>query len=159
MEITIRPAQMTDVPGIAAVLRSIDYFTRFAEMAEADLLAQVERALVADQNTPDHQVWVAVDVSGQVLGYTAVHWLPYLILRAPEGYVSELFVHAQARGMGIGKSLLAEVKAEGKKRGCQRLSLLNGRQRESYERRFYAKDGWTERDTMVNFLFEIEEKR
>ena len=37
-----------------------------------------------------------------LVAYAAVHWLPYLILRGPEGFVSELFVDQAARGQGVG---------------------------------------------------------
>jgi len=35
-----------------------------------------------------------------------------------------------------------------------RLSLLNGRQRDSYRREFYKKNGWRKRDT-ANFVFDL----
>ena len=38
------------------------------------------------------------------------------------------------------------------RRDCSRLSLLNNRQRESYQRGFYAKNGWEERSDLVNFI-------
>ncbi len=47
------------------------------------------------------------------------------------------------------------VKAEAARRGCWRLSLLNMRGRESYERAFYAKDGWQEREDAANFVYEV----
>lgn len=90
------------------------------------------------------------------MGYTAVHWLPYLILSGPEGYVSELFVAEAARGMGVGKALLTAVKRTAAARGCSRLQLLNMRNRESYQRRFYEKDGWQEREQAANFVYPIK---
>lgn len=36
--------------------------------------------------------------------------------------------------------------------GCQRLSLINLRRRESYERQFYIKAGWQERAEAANFI-------
>jgi GNAT superfamily N-acetyltransferase len=56
----------------------------------------------------------------------------------------------------VGTRLLAAVKEEARKRGCARLSLLNGRTRPSYQREFYRKDGWQERETMANFIFELD---
>jgi hypothetical protein len=47
------------------------------------------------------------------------------------------------------------VKEEAKSRGCSRLSLLNMRDRESYQRAFYAKDGWEERTDAANFVFDL----
>ncbi|MCL6477309.1 MAG: GNAT family N-acetyltransferase [Peptococcaceae bacterium] len=84
---------------------------------------------------------VAENETGEVIGYTAVHWLPYLILAGPEGYVSELFIRRSVRGNGVGRMLLEEVKKQAVLRGCSRLLLLNGRNRESYVRGFYKKLG------------------
>jgi GNAT superfamily N-acetyltransferase len=86
-----------------------------------------------------------------------VHWLPYLLLPGPEGYVSELFLRESSRGLGIGGQLIETVKAEALKRNCSRLMLLNLRKRESYKRGFYKKQGWEERQEAVNFIFKMEE--
>jgi len=102
-----------------------------------------------------HTLYVAEDKEGSLLGYTNVHWLPYLFLAGPEGYVSELFIAQAARGQAVGSRLLQAVKEEARSRGCSRLSLLNMRDRESYQRGFYAKDGWEERPDAANFVFEL----
>ena len=73
-------------------------------------------------------------------------------MRGPEGYVSELFVRDGARGQGAGRELLRTVETEAKARGCQRLSLINLRRRESYQRQFYIKAGWQERAEAANFI-------
>jgi GNAT superfamily N-acetyltransferase len=75
----------------------------------------------------------------------------------PEGFVTELFVKSSARGYGVGAALLEAVIAEGKRRGCTRLSLLNNRHRESYQRGFYHKQGWQERGDLVNFIYPLGE--
>jgi GNAT superfamily N-acetyltransferase len=93
------------------------------------------------------------------VGYIAVHWLAYLFLPGLEGFISELFVREAARGAGVGRRLLEAVTQDAKKRGCYRLSLLNGRHRESYLRKFYEKLGWEERSIMVNFIYYIPEDK
>jgi GNAT superfamily N-acetyltransferase len=100
---------------------------------------------------------VVENSAGLITGYVAVHWIPYQFLPGPEGYVSELFVLADARGQGVGKELLARVKEEGRLRGAVRLSLLNLRTRPSYLRGFYSKDGWVERPEAANFIFRFDE--
>jgi len=87
-----------------------------------------------------------------VLGYVAVHWLPYLFLTGPEGFVSELFVRREARGRGLGRILLRIVEDEARSLGCARLQLINFRDRESYRRGFYAKAGWQERPDGASFV-------
>jgi GNAT superfamily N-acetyltransferase len=84
-----------------------------------------------------------------------VHYLPYFFLPGPEGYVSELFISAEARGQGIGTALLEQVIAEARRRGCARLSLINSRTRESYQRKFYEQHGWNERIEIAVFVLPL----
>jgi GNAT superfamily N-acetyltransferase len=154
-EASIRPAHLEDAPRLAAFLKGMNYFHRLGALSLEEVEAQVRRHLALCLADGSHAVYLAEDSAGRLLGYANVHWLPYLFLPGPEGYVSELFVTDEARGQGIGTRLLAMVKEEAANRGCWRLSLLNMRERESYQRAFYAKDGWVERDDAANFLFEF----
>jgi GNAT superfamily N-acetyltransferase len=158
MDIQIRKAQMDDVPALADLLRGLGLFSLLsAETLEATQ-ARVARHLALSLADDSHSVYVAESPSGEMVGYGAVHWLAYLILAGPEGYVSELFVRAAGRGLGVGRQLLATIKAEAQRRGCSRLMLLNRRQRESYRRQFYAKQGWEERKDMANFVYSLSEE-
>lgn len=158
MEIQIRKAQASDTPAITDVLRSLGFFARInaeaPETTQKRILAHLALAAADDS----HLILVAETPTGQIGGYCAVHWLPYLILPGPEGYVSELFVQEAWRGQGIGGRLLDEIKAAAQERGCSRLMLLNMRKRESYQRRFYPKQGWEERPEMANFVLPLIER-
>lgn len=156
MEINIRPAAPEDISAIAAILRGVEWFQRLAELPIEDLQVRLRQTFNECTADSSHQVLVAEDSQGTILGYTSVHWLPYLILDGPEGYVSELFIHAQARGSGVGTMLLDRVKEEARQRGCSRLMLLNSRERPSYQRDFYKKNGWREREAMANFVFDLK---
>lgn len=59
-----------------------------------------------------HTVRVATDSTGALIGYVAVHWLPYLFLSGPEGYVSELFVDETCRGHWVGSALIDAIVAQ-----------------------------------------------
>jgi len=102
-----------------------------------------------------HSVYVAEE-NGEVIGYIAVHWLPYLFQAGPEGYVSELFIHETARGRGVGGQLLDEAKKEAQARGCSRLMLVCGRSQESYKRKFYDKHGWRERAEVAYYVYPLK---
>jgi len=115
-------------------------------------LAEHLRLCLSDDS---HAVLVTESPEGAILGYVAVHWLPYLMLAGPEGYVSELFVSESARGAGLGTKLLEAVKDMAISRGCSRLMLVNRKTRESYQRGFYRKLGWEEREEFANFVLNL----
>lgn len=149
---TLRAAQPDDAPALAALLQGIGWFDRFATghpEAHADQLAP----LLAP--SPHQLQLVACDAQGQLIGYCAVHWLPIAILQGWEGYVSELFIADSARGLGVGSQLLDQVTAAARSRGCRRLWLVNNRQRDSYHRGFYARQGWQEQAQAARFVLDL----
>jgi GNAT superfamily N-acetyltransferase len=155
MATKIRKATPQDAPQLTVLLKEIGWFELFEseplEQAGSRVKSQIERCL-ADSS---HSLFVAEASEGSIVGYGSVHWLPYLFMRGPEGYVSELFVRESARGQGVGKQLLQAIDAEARARGCVRLSLINLRGRESYQRQFYVKAGWEERGEAANFIYRI----
>ena len=155
MEIQIRKLSAQDAPQIAELLKQIGWFEAFkSESIEAtsrQVRFYIEQCL-ADNS---HSAFAAQSPDGKIVGYGSVHWLPYLFLQGPEGYVSELFVREFARGQAIGRQLLKTIETEAKARGCVRLSLINLRNRESYVRQFYIKAGWEERPEAANFIYRI----
>jgi len=152
MEIEICIAEQSDLPGIAEILQELGWFADITAETTAQTRAHIANQLKLCQADDSHSVFVARDAKEAVLGYVAVHWLPYLLHHGPDGYISELFIRESARGQGIGARLLEIVEVEGRKRGSGRLMLLNMRQRESYERGFYAKHGWEERTQAATFV-------
>jgi GNAT superfamily N-acetyltransferase len=158
METTIRKAEARDADALATLVRGLQLFPWLDDEAPEATQARVARHLAAALADTSHTVLVAEDEGG-LQGYVAVHWLPYLILAGPEGYVSELFLGEAARGRGVGARLLEAVRREATQRGCVRLMLLNRRTRESYRRGFYPKQGWHERDDMANFVLPLAPSR
>ena len=156
-DVVVRPAAPDDAPGLARLLRALERFDWLRAEPEAAIVARVRAEIVAAAGGEARSLIVAVPAGEALAGYVAVHWLPYLILPGPEGFVSELFVAPAARGRGIGSRLLAAAVAEARARGCSRLGLLNHRQRESYERGFYAQHGWVERADMANFVLALHD--
>lgn len=151
-KIKIRRARGEDVPAIAGILRGLEIFTRINEEPPAATEQRIGHHFELCAAGDSHTIYVAELPNGIIAGYAAVHWLPYLLLTGPEGYVSELFVHNYEQGRGIGTLLLDAVRKEGEARGCSRLSLLNMRNRESYQRDYYRKVGWEERENAANFI-------
>jgi GNAT superfamily N-acetyltransferase len=152
----LRKATVEDATPLALLLREIGWFEAFKSESVTDstrrVRAQLERCL-ADES---HSVYVAKADEDRIVGYVSVHWIPYLFMPGPEGYVSELFVRNSERGKGVGTQLLQAVTAEARSRGCSRLALTNLRHRESYQRQFYVKAGWTERNDAARFVYPMD---
>jgi GNAT superfamily N-acetyltransferase len=150
--VKLRKVSIDDAQELASLLKGIGWFEflekRSDDQAREHVKAQLARCFADDS----HCIYVAESDDGKLIGYVSAHWIPYLFMRGPEGYVSELFVSDGARGQGVGRELLACIEAEAKARGCHRLSLINLRSRESYQRQFYIKTGWQERVEAANFL-------
>jgi GNAT superfamily N-acetyltransferase len=146
---------MTDADALAVLLRRIGNWEHINSESTESTVKRVTDHLRLALSDGSHLVLLAEAESDHAVGYLSVHWLPYLFLKGPEGYVSELFVSAECRGQGIGKGLLARATEEARARGCSRLMLLNIRDRESYKRQFYAKQGWTERPDAANFVYRL----
>jgi GNAT superfamily N-acetyltransferase len=152
MEIEICKAEEKDVPGIAEILHELGWFADITAESFAETQARIANELKLCQADDSHAVFVARAAGEAVLGYASVHWVPYLLHSGPDGYISELFIRDSARGQGLGSRLLETVEAEALRRGCTRLMLLNMRQRESYQRAFYSKQGWEERPQAAIFM-------
>lgn len=155
MAIQIRKASQRDASQLAELLLDIGWFEALNSKPLETVSRQVESRIKQCLADGSHSIYVAQSAIDQLVGYSSVHWLPYLFMNGPEGYVSELFVRSNARGEGVGKQLLQAVEAEARDRGCARLSLINLRSRESYLRKFYAKTGWEERSDAANFIYRI----
>ncbi|HEY4245245.1 MAG TPA: GNAT family N-acetyltransferase [Lacunisphaera sp.] len=108
---------------------------------------------VREDRTSD--AYAVEDDAGVIVGYGVVHWVPFLFLAGGEAYITELFIRPADTGRKLGSTLIAHIVAEAKRRGCSRLSLLNGRDGASYHREFYRKLGWIEREQMANFVFKL----
>ena len=157
MTIAIRKATTQDDAALAHILHELEFFSQVNSETPQSTQARIARYLRFYDRDDCHSLYVAVGATGEIVGYGAVHWLTYLFLAGPEGYVSELFVCAAERGKGMGSRLLEAIKEEALARGCSRLTLINLRHRESYERGFYARRGWQERPEAVSFVYVLEQ--
>ena len=151
----IREATEADAVGIAQVVKQITEIRAVANVAMEDVAARIRDGLAKVSRSGTSTVLLGVTDRGEVASYCAVHWVPMLFLPGGEGYVTELFVRPSDRGKGLGSSLIGPVEEKARQRGCARLSLLNGRDGESYQRHFYGKRQWVERAQMANFILPL----
>jgi len=150
-----REASIEDAGGIAVLLHAMGDLRSVIAESVAATAKKVERNLHVATATGSSTVFVAERPDGEIAGYCAVHWVPFLFFEGGEAYLTELFVRPADAGKGVGSTLLDIVITEARKRGCARVSLLNGRDGEAYRRKFYAKRGWVERERMANFVLPL----
>ncbi len=148
----IRSATHDDAVGLAELLQTLgDDLPRLRWEPLEAALARIESTLEA---RTDHTLLVA-DLEAQIAGFCHTVWQPSVLRLGGEGFITALFLRPAFRGRGLGRALLGAIRAEAEGRGCSRLSLLNMRDRASYARAFYAKQGWTERPEAANFVLEL----
>lgn len=152
---TVRTMTVADAPAVANIIRELGWVEHLKEESFDVCAARVADLIVQNQKDRSHSLFIAENQDSEILGYAAVHWLPYLLLKAPEGYVSELFVTTKARGKKVGTALLQKILDDATKRGCSRLTLINVRTRESYQRHFYEKHGWQEYPDHARFVLNL----
>ncbi len=148
----LRKATIDDAAELASLLRGIGWFEYLQRQSKDEAREHVKAQLARCLADESHFTYVAESDDGKIIGYISAHWIPYLFMRGSEGYVSELFVRDGVRAQGVGRQLLDLVTMEAKRCGCARLSLVNLRNRESYQRQFYIKAGWRERTEAANFV-------
>jgi GNAT superfamily N-acetyltransferase len=156
--IQIRKAIPGDAAALADILRNMGagWFDQIKQEPVESTRQRINSQLSLSGADSMNSVYVAENDNHTLVGYVSVHWFPCFFLNGLEGYISELFIQEAFRGQGAGALLLDTVIAEGKKRDCSRLMLINRRSRESYQRGFYHKHGWEERAEMANFVYHLK---
>jgi GNAT superfamily N-acetyltransferase len=150
----IREALQSDTEAFIELLCEIESAKPMGR-SDVEVRARFERAFPVARAASESIVLVSINDDGGLNGYCSVHIVPFLILAGPEAYLTELFIRPSRRGIGIGSKLLAEAQNRARLHGCSRLSLLNDREIESYQRGFYEKHGWTQRESMTNFVLPL----
>jgi len=149
-DITIRPLKLTDISAVMALHRELGWNPAF--QADGSTLKQRLEALAGEENA----LLLVAERKKHVVGYIHGEIVTYLLFAGREMLVSELFVMEAARGKGVGKALIGAIESEAVQRKCFRISVLNGRERESYKRGFYASLGYHERTEMANFVKRLD---
>ncbi len=153
---TIRPALASDAAGISELLHGIGWFKAYEGRSFAQNTEAIQSLLVSAHAEPERSLLlVSEDARQRISGYCAIHWLPVAVLQGWEGYVSELFIAENARGLGLGQQLLDAATEAARQRDCLRIWLVNNRERSSYVRGFYSQQGWAEQAEMARFVLPL----
>jgi GNAT superfamily N-acetyltransferase len=155
MKMNIRKTQLEDAEAITRIIREVGWFEHLKSESIEKTEERVRQHISLCLADSSHSSFVADTEDGKVLGYSSVHYLPYFFLLGSEGYITELFISAKVRGQGIGTALLEQIITEAQKCGCARLSLINSRTRESYQRKFYEQHGWKEHTEVAAFVLPL----
>jgi GNAT superfamily N-acetyltransferase len=117
--VTIREALSTDAGIIVRLIRELAAYENLVDLVritDADVLRD------GFGERPCFECLLA-EVDGQVVGF-AIHRPSYSTFDGRPGlYVEDLFVADRARGLGIGRTLMARLAALARERGCSRMSL------------------------------------
>jgi GNAT superfamily N-acetyltransferase len=115
--ITIRPATRNDLPQVLAFIRELAVYERLEDQVlatEADLAAALFGARAYAE--------VVLGCLGETpVGFALFFHNFSTFLGKPGIYLEDLFVRPAARGLGVGKRLLAWLARTTLERGCARL--------------------------------------
>lgn len=140
--VTIRPVTHDDVPGVVALVRDTlaEFGLRFGEGSKTD--EELAR-LPGSYDGGGGAFWVAVDEGGRVVGTCGVFPV------APgDMELRKMYLHADTRGMGLGKRLLEESIAWCRAKGAGRV-VLDTTEQMTRAIAFYEANGFVRDDAQV----------
>jgi len=118
--VTVRPATPADAATLVALVRELAVYEReplsSVKMTEADVLR--------DGFGPQRRFEALIaEADGRAAGF-ALFFHNYSTWEGRAGiYVEDIYVSEWARGLGVGRRLVAEVAAIARERGCPRVDL------------------------------------
>lgn len=111
-EVQIRPATVTDIPAIHALMYELAVYEKSPESVEATVEEYIEdfRAGIFESHVA---VW-----QGEVVGMT-LFFMAYSSWRGKMLYLDDFVVTERCRQMGVGQRLFECFLEEGRRRGCR----------------------------------------
>jgi GNAT superfamily N-acetyltransferase len=136
----IRKASLDDLQKIALLLGHLGYPTRPSEL---------EPVFAGILGNPEMGVFLAVTADHEVAGFISLRCFSVLRLKGFQVSIQELVVDPSFRGHGIGRALIRCAEQFARERGAVRIEVHTNRERESYRRRFYEKNGFVPSNTAL----------
>jgi len=115
-EVDLRFAQLDDVPAIMELIRELAEYERLAHQVVAT--EEILRASLFGERPYAEAVLALAE--GEPVGFALFFHNYSTFLGKPGIYLEDLFVRPHARGLGIGKRLMAHVAGIALERGCGR---------------------------------------
>lgn len=138
MDLFIRAAQLKDAHSVYIILSEMGY-------AHLDNLSFI-KSWEAFQLFPETGILVA-EYDGVVVGVLDYTITPCLTMSSHLMRIELLGVLAKARNQGIGTKLLNEAKKIATQKKVSQILLSTNKERESYKRNYYVKQGFTEKNS------------
>ena len=136
--IQVRNAEKKDLPSIQKLLSELGYGP-----VEIPQLTQTWTEIMSLENMGI----IVSEVDGQIAGYLAYSLKPQLRLCSLSMEIDELCISETLRGRGIGTSLINKAKDIASKQSARQIIISTNRERESYKRGFYTKNGFLEKNS------------
>jgi GNAT superfamily N-acetyltransferase len=132
----IRRAEQSDAQALSELLTQLGYPSSTSEIADRlDAVVTFQRAVA----------FVAVNGYGEVVGLVTGHLFPSIHDNHPVAWLTTLVVLEDARGAGIGSSLVTHIEEWATQNGATRLAVTSATHREEahafYEKRDYQRTG------------------
>jgi len=115
--LAIRPATPDDLPLIAELIRALADYEKLAHEVRYDEATLGEKLFGP---RPYAEVLIG-EIDGAPMGFALFFHNFSTFEGRPGIYLEDLFVRPEARGLGLGKALLAELARIAVERGCARL--------------------------------------
>jgi GNAT superfamily N-acetyltransferase len=115
--LAIRPATPDDLPLIAELIRALAEYEKLAHEVRFDEATLGEKLFGP---RPYAEVLIG-EIDGAPMGFALFFHNFSTFEGRPGIYLEDLFVRPEARGLGLGKALLAELARIAVERGCARL--------------------------------------
>jgi GNAT superfamily N-acetyltransferase len=136
LTLDIRPAERSDVPLVAALIRQLAIF----EKLEHEVVLTEGLLTAGLFGARPYAEAVIAEEDGEPIGFALFFHTFSTFLARPGMYLEDLFVVPDHRGRGVGRALLAHLAQLALERGCGRLewAVLNWNQEAI---RFYERLG------------------
>jgi GNAT superfamily N-acetyltransferase len=143
----ITPVGATDLPALLPLVRAYCDFYQVTP-SDRELLA-LSRALLADPEREGLQL-LARDDTGRAVGFATLYWSWSTLVAARVGVMNDLFVAAEARGLGVAEGLIGACVERCREHGAARLAWQTARDNHRAQA-VYARVGATRDDRWLDY--------
>ncbi len=117
MTLTVRPAELADVPLVADLIRGLARY----EKLEDQVVMTEEKLTESLFGERRYAETLIAEMDGEPVGFALFFHNYSTFLAQPGIYLEDLFVVPEKRGAGIGRALLERLAQVAIERGCGRL--------------------------------------